>query len=177
MQTDNHKTIPPEGQEKTGSPVGKFLCIAAILLAVLSVIYGIVSLSRLESQTSLAEQITLTEDGHYHSAEDVASYLYKYGHLPSNYVTKTEAQLAGWIGGSLESCLPGHAIGGDRFYSSYMPELQLPEAVGRYYRECDVNTLGKDTRGSERLLYSNDGLIYYSPDHYNTLVLLYGDPE
>ena len=72
--------------------------------------------------------------------------------------------------------LPGYAIGGDRFHDSYRSDLPLPKATGRYYRECDVNTQGKPDRGSERLIYSNDGLVYYTPDHYESIILLYGTP-
>ena len=85
-------------------------------------------------------------------------------------VTKDEAEKAGWNGGSLEYVLPGKCIGGDRFGNR---EGQLPKAKGRTWRECDINTLGKRSRGPERLVYSNDGLIYYTPDHYETFTRLY----
>ena len=112
----------------------------------------------------------LPEDGSYTTKEDVSAYLVRYGHLPPNFITKTEAQKAGWKGGGLESVLPGMCIGGDRFGNS---EGLLPKAKGRQWRECDINTLGKNFRGAERLVYSNDGLIYYTADHYDSFTQLY----
>lgn len=113
---------------------------------------------------------TLDEDGSYTTKEDVALYLHTYGHLPANFITKTEAQAAGWTGGSLERVLPGMCIGGD-YFGNY--EGQLPKAKGRRWTECDINTLGARSRGAERILFSNDGLIYYTPDHYESFELLY----
>ena len=86
------------------------------------------------------------------------------------YTTK-EAQQLGWTGGSLEPYAPGCCIGGSRF-GNY--EGLLPEANGRTWTECDINTLGADSRGAERIVFSNDGLIYYTGDHYKTFELLYG---
>ena len=121
------------------------------------------------SQSS-PEETVLPEDGSYTSKEDVSLYLVTYGHLPLNFVTKAEAEKAGWNGGSLDYVLPGKCLGGDRFGNR---EGQLPKAKGRTWRECDINTLGRRSRGPERLVYSNDGLIYYTPDHYETFTRLY----
>lgn len=115
----------------------------------------------------------LDEDGSYTTAEDVAAYLVAYGHLPPNFITKEQARAAGWEGGSLEPYCPGKCIGGDHF-GNY--EGLLPSAKGRVWRECDINTLGARSRGAERLIYSNDGLIYYTSDHYESFTLLYGEP-
>jgi hypothetical protein len=100
----------------------------------------------------------------------VTAYLVQYGHLPGNFVTKKEAEKAGWNGGSLQEVLPGKCIGGD-YFGNY--ENQLPKAKGRTWYECDINTLGKKGRGAERLVYSSDGLIYYSGDHYESFNLEY----
>ena len=124
-------------------------------------------------ETHAPEETPIPEDGSYTTKEDVALYLLTYGHLPYNFVTKSEAEKAGWNGGSLEYVLPGKCLGGDRFGNR---EGQLPKAKGRTWRECDINTLGKRSRGPERLVYSNDGLIYYTPDHYETFTLVYGKP-
>ncbi|MCR5087949.1 MAG: ribonuclease [Oscillospiraceae bacterium] len=113
------------------------------------------------------------EDGSYTTKEDVSRYLQHYGRLPSNFVTKKQAEAAGWTGGGLDKVLPGKCIGGDRF-GNY--EGLLPDAAGRKWTECDINTLGKNSRGAERLVFSNDGLIYYTGDHYDSFELLYGDP-
>lgn len=112
------------------------------------------------------------EDGNYTSKDDVALYIHLYGHLPSNFITKKEAQALGWSGGSLEPYAPGKCIGGSRF-GNY--EGLLPEAEGRTYTECDIDTLGADRRGAKRIVFSNDGLIYYTGDHYESFTLLYGD--
>ncbi len=114
----------------------------------------------------------LKEDGSYTSKEDVMNYLIQYKHLPDNFITKKEARSLGWSGGSLEPYAPGKCIGGDRF-SNY--EETLPYVKGRRYYECDIDTLGAKKRGAKRIVYSDDGQIYYTEDHYETFELLYGD--
>ncbi len=116
----------------------------------------------------------VSEEGWYSSKEEVALYIHLYGHLPGNYVTKREAQEAGWSGGSVERCMgEGAAIGGGRF-GNY--EGLLPEKEGRVYTECDIDTVGTSSRGAKRIVFSNDGLIYYTEDHYESFELLYGEP-
>ena len=114
----------------------------------------------------------IDEDGSYTSKEDVALYIHTYGHLPENFITKKEAQTLGWNGGSLEPYAPGKCIGGSRF-GNY--EGLLPAAEGRTYTECDIDTLGADSRGAKRIVFSNDGLVYYTGDHYESFELLYGE--
>ncbi len=114
----------------------------------------------------------ISETGSYTTKEDVALYLHLYKHLPDNFITKKEAQALGWPGGDLKPYAPGKSIGGDRF-GNY--EGLLPDKKGRSYQECDIDTLGADARGAKRLVYSNDGLIYYTDDHYKTFELLYGE--
>lgn len=116
------------------------------------------------------ENNELRENGIYTSKEKVALYIHTYQKLPQNYITKAQAQSLGWEGGSLLSYAPYKCIGGD-VYSNY--EKTLPVKVGRKYYECDINTLGALRRGSERLVYSNDGLIYYTSDHYASFTKLY----
>lgn len=110
------------------------------------------------------------EDGKYYSAEEVALYIHTYGKLPVNYITKNKAEDLGWTGGSIEKYAPGCCIGGGRF-GNY--EGQLPDAPGRKWTECDIDTLGKSSRGAKRIVFSNDGLIYYTDDHYESFTLLY----
>jgi len=121
-------------------------------------------------ETDAPDESVLDEDGSYTTKEDVALYLHTYGHLPKNFITKKEAEKAGWTGGSLDRVLPGMCIGGD-YFGNY--EGLLPKAKGRKWTECDINTLGKRSRGAERIIFSNDGLIYYTPDHYESFELLY----
>ncbi len=114
----------------------------------------------------------LDPDGWYYSAEDVALYLVTYGELPSNFITKNEARDLGWEGGSVQKYLEGAAIGGDKFGNR---EGILPKASGRQYYECDIDTDGENSRGAKRIVFSNDGLIYYTEDHSESFILLYGE--
>jgi len=112
----------------------------------------------------------IAEDGWYYTAEEVSEYLVTYGYLPGNYITKSEARELGWEGGSVEEYAPGCAIGGDVFQNR---EGTLPKVEGITYYECDINTDGGRPRGAERLVFSDDGWIYYTPDHYESFELLY----
>lgn len=114
-------------------------------------------------------KISVEEDGIYTSKDEVSLYLQTYGHLPSNFITKSEAKKLGWEGGSLEKYAPGKCIGGD-VYGNY--EGLLPEEDE--YHECDIDTLGTDSRGSKRLVYS-DSAIYYTDDHYESFTLLFSE--
>ena len=116
-----------------------------------------------ESQASSG----IREDGSYFSKNDVALYIHTYGKLPSNFITKKQAQALGWSGGSVEDYAPGKAIGGD-YYSNY--EGTLPSGS---YHECDINTNGRRSRGAERIVYSSDGRVYYTSDHYESFTQLY----
>lgn len=109
--------------------------------------------------------------GSYYSKDQVAEYLYTYGELPDNFITKSEAEALGWSGGKVEPYAPGKVIGGDKFGNR---EKILPTKKGRQYYECDIDTLNKK-RGTKRIVFSNDGLIYYTDDHYETFTLLYGE--
>ena len=117
---------------------------------------------------------TIDKNGSYTSKEDVALYIHTYGHLPSNFITKDEAEALGWTGGGLDKYAKGKCIGGDRFGNN---EGLLPKKSGRTYTECDIDTLGKSSRGAKRIVFSNDGLIYYTDDHYESFELLYGNPD
>ena len=112
----------------------------------------------------------IDEHGTYTTKEDVALYIHTYGRLPENFVTKKEAEAAGWSGGSVEKYLPGKCIGGSSFGNK---EGLLPDKEGRRWTECDINTLGKSSRGAERIVFSNDGLIFYTGDHYESFEQLY----
>ncbi|MCQ2400640.1 MAG: ribonuclease [Lachnospiraceae bacterium] len=127
--------------------------------------------------TSPAEtdaSVTVTEDGEYSDKEHVALYIHTYEKLPSNYISKTKAKKQGWEAtkGNLWDVLPGMSIGGGPFENN---EGILPEKEGRSYKECDIDYDGGG-RNAKRIVFSNDGLIYYTEDHYNTFELLYGEP-
>ena len=102
---------------------------------------------------------------YYYDLTNVVLYIEVYDELPSNYITKEEARELGWEGGSVEKYKEGAAIGGDRF-GNY--EGLLPESDGRTYTECDIDTNGYGSRGSRRLVFSNDGLYFYTSDHYES---------
>lgn len=106
-----------------------------------------------------------TYGNYYYDLTNVVLYLEVYDELPSNYITKSEARELGWEGGSVEKYREGAAIGGDIFGNR---EGLLPDADGRSYMECDIDTDGYDSRGSRRLVFSNDGLYFYTSDHYET---------
>ena len=115
----------------------------------------------------------LAPDGSFSTKDDVALYIHTYGCLPPNFITKEEARDLGWEGGGLDDYAYGMCIGGDGF-GNY--EGLLPDASGRKWTECDIDTLHKNSRGAKRIVFSNDGLIYYTDDHYESFELLYGEP-
>ena len=86
--------------------------------------------------------------------------------LPPRYVTKDQAKAHGWRGGGLCTLWPGHVIGGDvmRNFGG-----AIPDAPGRIYREADLDSDCR-SRGPKRLVFSNDGRIYVTLDHYNNFV-------
>ena len=111
-------------------------------------------------------QKTIVEDGYYYSKEDVCTYLQIYEELPDNFITKNEAEKLGWVStkGNLWEVADGMCIGGDKFGNR---EGLLPKEKGRQYYECDIDFDG-GYRNDKRIVYSNDGLIYYTDDHYNS---------
>ncbi|MBP8036263.1 MAG: ribonuclease [Negativicutes bacterium] len=107
----------------------------------------------------------------YSTANEVAAYIHKFRQLPPNFISKLEAQKLGWdqAKGNLWQVADRKSIGGDRFANR---EGKLPVASGRQYYECDIDYRG-GFRGAKRLVYSNDGLVFYSEDHYKTFRQLY----
>lgn len=120
---------------------------------------------------AVAHTDELDEHGSYTSKESVAAYIHTYGHLPENYITKNEAEKLGWNSkeGNLWEVAPGMSIGGSKF-GNY--EGLLPDRKGRKYYECDIDYEG-GYRGAKRIIYSNDGLIFYTEDHYESFEQLY----
>lgn len=113
----------------------------------------------------------LSEEGWYSSKEEVAAYIHQFGKLPSNYLTKKEATQLGWESkkGNLWKVAKGKSIGGDRFGNR---EKILPDVKGRKWYECDIGYTGS-FRNKKRIVYSSDGLIYYTEDHYKSFEQLY----
>ena len=131
-----------------------------------------------EAESEIQEQLPIEEPqkdttndnlptygNYYYDVANVVLYLEVYDELPPNYITKNEAQALGWEGGSVEKYKEGAAIGGDYFGNR---EGLLPAAGDRSYTECDIDTHGYSSRGSRRLVFSNDGLYFYTSDHYES---------
>ena len=124
-----------------------------------------------QAETDVGESLKVPENGTYTSKDEVARYIHQYGHLPSNFISKTKAREAGWVSseGNLDEVCPGMSIGGSQFHND---DGLLPDAQGRTWTECDINYEG-GYRGSERIVFSNDGLIYYTDNHYSSFERLY----
>lgn len=119
-----------------------------------------------KSSTTVSQTAAeISENKSYTDKNHVAAYIRHFKKLPKNYITKKEAQKLGWqTKGTLDQVAPGKSIGGDRFGNH---EGQLPNKNGRKWTECDIDYV-KGNRNGKRIVYSNDGLIYYTGDHYKT---------
>ncbi|HEN3602189.1 TPA: ribonuclease [Yersinia enterocolitica] len=146
--------------------------LAALLLLVVVVFQGVDNVTARDiGQSPDLERLRLSAPASIEQLtqhQQVVKYLQSHHRLPDFYITKQQAREKGWNPkeGNLCKVLPGKAIGGDRFSNR---ERQLPEAKGRNWREADVN-YRCGHRGSDRLLYSNDGLIYLTQDHYKHFI-------
>ena len=142
----------------------RLLALLAAFVMVLSLTPALAAKQKVISLSSA--DYPVTKDGWYDAMEEVAVYLKLFDQLPDNYLTKSEAEKLGWNNkkGNLGKVAPGCSIGGDRF-GNY--EGILPDKKGRKWTECDIDFDG-GYRGGERIVFSNDGLIYYTDDHYNT---------
>ena len=118
-----------------------------------------------EEQTEVEFELPVTDP------QQIVNYLALYGELPENFITKSEARALGWDSkyNYVGDVAPGKSIGGDRF-GNY--EGLLPEKKGRTWYECDADYRGKK-RGAKRVLFSSDGLYYYTDDHYQTFTEMF----
>ena len=105
--------------------------------------------------------------------QSIADYLFANGCLPENFMTKKEAQALGWPGGDLSRYAPGMSIGGD-YFGNYEGVLPQKDENGRKitYHECDVNYT-RGSRGADRIVFSSNGHVYYTADHYNTFTEIF----
>lgn len=146
----------------------KKILFISLLLIGLFVGYAV-----LQNKESVIDYPIISESQSYSSKNEVADYIHLFDHLPDNYITKSEAKKLGWIAeeGNLWDVTDHKSIGGDKFQNY---EMKLPKADKRQYYECDIDYEGGQ-RNAKRIVFSNDGLIYYTEDHYNTFELLYGE--
>lgn len=131
----------------------------------------ITSVTAGKKQTEEPAKTQTEESGPITDPQEIADYIFAHGQLPDNFITKEEAKALGWDSGRnyVGDVAPGKSIGGDRF-GNY--QGQLPKAKGRKFYECDVNYKGKK-RGEERIIYSSDGHVWYTKDHYETFEELF----
>ena len=142
----------------------KFILVFAIIITLLTL--SSVSAGLFDFLGFGNKDISVVEDGEYISVDEVSSYIKEFHKLPSNFITKKEAQSLGWHGGPLKEYAPGKSIGGDTFTNR---QHILPDSDDKYI-ECDINANGT-SRGSERIVYNSGNFkVYYTPDHYDSFV-------
>ena len=156
---------------------------ALLLLLLLSLILALAGCSLLPAEPETQAAVTGTAEkapaapealetpqaGPIIEPQAIADYLFEHGELPDNFITKQEAQALGWDTRKnyVSDVAPGKSIGGD-YFGNY--EGRLPK--GTKYHEADCNYTG-GPRGDDRIIYSADGHVYFTGDHYNTFTELY----
>jgi Guanyl-specific ribonuclease Sa len=152
-----------------------FVACADVLLVACGTVQTPEDIETSETDPSTADEELVVEGESYNQAQEVVDYLDAYGELPPNYLTKKEARELGWeaSAGNLWEVAPEASIGGD--YFGNFEEL-LPEADERDYYEADINYDGGH-RNAERLVFSNDGLYFYTDDHYESFEEMYPGGE
>lgn len=151
----------------------KWLLLVVICLIVLSLFYQNREEKKAQkalTETNISENKTKEPDvvdiTNLTNEKTVVDFVRNNGRLPDYYITKSQARKAGWDAGKGNLCkiLPGKAIGGDNFANR---EGKLPKQKGRKYFEADIN-YRCGHRQADRLVFSNDGLIFISKDHYKS---------
>ena len=138
------------------------IALIAALVSLSAVSAGFLDFLGLGNDDS--SDVSVVEDGQYCTVDEVAAYIKEFHKLPSNYITKKEANALGWHGGPLKKYAPGKSIGGDTFTNR---QHILPDSDSKYI-ECDINANGTN-RGAERIVYNSGNYkVYYTDDHYNT---------
>lgn len=143
----------------------KRVAIIALLILIVGGIIFLKDRSVSEKVHSSADTARLAID-ELTSEKLVVPYVKKHKRLPDYYIKKSEARKLGWVAseGNLCEAVPGKAIGGDVFFNR---ENNLPSAPNRKWFEADLNYhCGR--RNADRLLFSSDGIIFVTYDHYKT---------
>ncbi len=107
---------------------------------------------------------TATDDG-----TNGAGWYLKFKHrLPEYYISRQDAKALGWNpkSGNLSDVAPAQMLFGGEFKNK---KGKLPQAEGRLWYEADINYID-GWRNRERILFSNDGLIFVTYDHYETFI-------
>ena len=142
--------------------------IFVFAIFIIGIFAGLTVLSSTNLDKVSINKTDISEDGQYCTVNEVAAYIKEYHKLPSNYITKNEAQSLGWHGGPLKKYAPGKSIGGDTFTNR---QGILHKSSDKYI-ECDINANGT-SRGAERIVYNTGTFqVYYTSDHYNSFVEL-----
>ena len=159
------------------APANKLLSTIIAVVVVLLAAFGVIDLPRGDTPAPAATAVPVQtasvsaqdedeQSGPIIEPQAIADYIFEQGRLPDNFITKKEAQKRGWDSSSnyVSDVAPGYSIGGDRF-GNY--EGLLPDKDGRKWYEADCYyTSGK--RNAHRIVYSSDGLVYYTDDHYES---------
>lgn len=110
----------------------------------------------------------VTEEGKYISLSEVARYIYIFHKLPSNYLTKAQAEALGGLS-RIWTSTNMYTIGGDIFFNR---ERLLPIQSGFVYYECDIDST-RGSRGAKRIVFSSLFNVYYTSDHYGSFQQIY----
>ena len=98
---------------------------------------------------------------------DGADWSLKYeAKLPDYYLTSAQAKANGWKpkSANLSTACPDKMIFGGEHYND---NGHLPSKTGRIWYEADIN-YQSGFRNNQRIVFSNDGLIFVTYDHYKT---------
>ena len=157
----------------------KILILFALLLTAILLLTGCTAdtLETAKKNTTVSTAVPTASPapaatpGPMDEAQRIADYIFEHGELPDNFITKKEAQAMGWDSYTnyVSDVAPGMSIGGD-YFGNY--EQKLPVVKGRKYYEADCFYRG-GKRNACRIIYSTDGHVWYTGDHYNTFIELF----
>ena len=128
--------------------------IFVFAIFIIGIFVGLTVLSSANLDKVSINKTDISQDGQYCTVNEVAAYIKEYHKLPSNYITKNEAQSLGWHGGPLKKYAPGKSIGGDTFTNR---QGILPKSPDKYI-ECDIDANGTK-RGAERIVFNTGDYI------------------
>ena len=101
-------------------------------------------------------------------------WLYHLKELPDYYIFEDDAKALGWVNvlGNFDKVAPGKMM-----YKEFENrDGILPEKKNRLWYEADINYKG-GYRNKQRVVFSNDGLVFVTYDHYKTFMELIGEEQ